>query len=255
LIAVGAMHRYWCRGGRDLQVGEIAPVLLKPSVFDLRPPHENVTAPPIFCSVISDNRPEGMTSTSLSIEQLPLEIITKILKWLPVGSLYVLERTSKRLRAAVLSNTFLKYQVPGFRKPGNQDNAFERKSFLNPLSHGIGHTIHHGWEHVQFPFENKVASQARALWRSRLDPMLHRSWLPPTNLAHQSVVYPPVQKMILHGNYGIFRNGVELEREDGGPVTFEDICRLLRKEALPWGQLQMRMTWYRDNVFYLSCEG
>jgi hypothetical protein len=194
-----------------------------------------------------------MTCTSLSFEQLPLEVITQILKWLPLESLYVLERTSKPLRAAVLFNPFLKYHATAQLKPHDRQNTFERRSFSNPLRHHFRHTVHHGWDHVMINLHSE-ASPVRAFWRFGIyvgrDRMNGR--LLPTNLAHQPAVYPPLKKMMLRVHDGTsFQKQKEIEGKDGGFVTFEDICRFLNEDQKHYIYIgfTVKITWYGNNVF------
>jgi hypothetical protein len=199
---------------------------------------------------------EEMTSTPLSLEQLPLEVITNILKWLPLESLYVLERTSKPLRTAVLFNPFLKYHATAWLNPHDRQNAFERRSFSDPLSHHFRHTVHHGWDHVMITLHGE-ASEVIAFWRFRetgtiagRDRMNRR--LLPTNLAHHPAVYPPLQKMILRVHDGArFQKQKEVEGKDGGSVTFEDICPCLNDDEKYHIYLgfTVEITWYGNNVF------
>ena len=204
-----------------------------------------------------DSLPEEMTSTSLSLELLPLEVITNILKWLPLESLYALERTSKSLRAVVLFNPFLKYHPTAWLKPHNRQNAFERRSFSDPLSHHFRHTIHHGWDHVVITRHDE-ASQVRAFRIFRetdvkfnadlKKPMYLR--LLPTNLAHQPAVHPPLQKMMLRVYDGMsFQKQKEVEGKDGGSVTFEDIYRFLNEDEKHYPGFTVGVTWYGNNVF------
>ena len=66
---------------------------------------------------------------------LPHQIMTTVLEYLTIETLYVIEQTSKSLHAAVQFNSYLKYLTP------------DRERQINPLKFCGAYSVHHAWRY------------------------------------------------------------------------------------------------------------
>jgi hypothetical protein len=80
----------------------------------------------------------SMATTLSSFEALPHQIMTTVLEYLPLGNVYLLERTSKSLRAAVEFNPYLKYKTA------------DGERSINPLQSCGAYAVHHAWKYIKY---------------------------------------------------------------------------------------------------------
>jgi hypothetical protein len=195
-------------------------------------------------------------ASSPRLEQLPHQTITEILNYLPLESLYVLERTSQKLRDIVSFNSFLKYSKSCYTARGL--NALERKSYINPLKHGF-YAVHHGWGHITFILHAEYGHNAR-VWKGQPEddtedsPSTNYS-LSSTNLLNQSAVYPPLSRLFIQSIYVDSDSDVEIVGKDGGYVTFDDILSGLVSNAkgvdFECSAVYEGLGWKKGDVFFI----
>jgi len=152
-----------------------------------------------------------------SLETLPHHILTTVLEYVNVWTLYLLERTSKTLRDVVEFNGYLKYVT----------SSGER--LINPLISAGEHSVHHAWDFSD-------------LWTSRAGHPKLISFGPPgkywkewlmeeCNMFEKPAVYPFLNKLRIEFPQYEKHGGIDVSSKNGGPVTFKDVLDALVREG------------------------
>jgi hypothetical protein len=154
-----------------------------------------------------------MTTTLNNLEALPHQIMTAILEYLSVTTLYTLEQTSKSLRYIVEFNVHLKYVT----KNGERH--------INPLVSCNEYAVHYAWKQIRFTLIRRIdqAMVIRYFPRKYVFDIEDRESLVPCNLLDKPAVYPFLNNLTIEairGYPGVI--GIEIQGENGNPVTIRD---------------------------------
>jgi len=155
-----------------------------------------------------------------SLETLPHHILTTVLEYVNVFTLYRLERTSKTLRDVVEFNGYLKYVT----------SSGER--LINPLISTGEYSVHHAWD-----FSELWTSRAGQPKLIRFEPQgkFWKEWpMEDCNMFEKPAVYPFINKLTIELPQFEKHGGIDLSSKSGGPVTFKDVLDALNREG-PFG--------------------
>ena len=155
-----------------------------------------------------------MTTTLNNLEALPHQIMTAILEYLSVTTLYTLEQTSKSLRYIVEFNVHLKYVT----KNGERH--------INPLVSCNEYAVHYAWKHIRCILTRRI-DQAIVV------PHFSRKYgfysggdvrLIACNLLDKPAVYPFLNNLTIsamRAYTGLI--GLKIQGKSGNPVTIRDV--------------------------------
>jgi len=154
-----------------------------------------------------------MATALSSLEALPHQIMTTILEYLPINTLYTLEQTSKSLRSIVDFNVHLKYVT----KNGGKH--------INPLVSCKEYAVHFAWGYISCslgqPIDGmKICRHSPRLLATHIE---FEEPLVACNLLDKPAVYPFLDKLTIKVEWFSGVKKIDVQGGNGGQVTIRDI--------------------------------
>ena len=184
---------------------------------------------------------KSMATTLSSLEALPHQIMTTVLEYLPLGSVYLLERTSKSLRAAVEINSYLKYQT------------YDGKRRINPLQLCGAYAVHHAWNYITYWMCDGICNATLIRYR---ESDAFANIFKNCNLLDKPAIYPFINHLKLEVLQHPEVGEIDVSSGDGGPLTFRDVLegidRCLKDVNTPGEYFRMYFGWKEGSTFLLD---
>jgi hypothetical protein len=187
-----------------------------------------------------------MTTTLSNLEALPHQIMTAILEYLPVTTLYTLEQTSKSLRYIVEFNVHLKYVT----KNGERH--------INPLVSCNEYAVHYAWKKIHYYLGQCIEDATVIRHFPRNFGFYHddEELLCACNLLDKPAVYPFLNNLtikVILAYPGVI--GIKIQGKNGNPVTIRDVLEgFIRgfENGFLFGILLISFRWKEGTTFEMG---
>ena len=185
-----------------------------------------------------------MTTTLSNLEALPHQIMTAILEYLPVTTLYTLEQTPKSLRYIVEFNLHLKYVT----KNGERH--------INPLVSCNGYAVHCAWKNIYYYLGQCIEDATVIRHFPRNFGFYHghdEELLGACNLLDKPAVYPFLSNLtiqVIMPYLGLI--GIKIQGKNGNPVTIRDVLEGCLGNGCSFDIIFISFEWKEGTTFEMG---